>query len=122
MSAHRRIRLSAGSVSMLGELNDTETANQIRQSLPIVGKAQVWGDEIYLPIAVKLPEQDAQREVPSGTLAYWPPGHSFCIFFGQRPYSAVNVIGRLLAEPHDWKQVGDGTEVRIEEASEDAKR
>jgi hypothetical protein len=117
----RQIRLSAGSVSMPGELNDSETANHIWKALPIVGKAQVWGDEIYFPIAVKRGEENGQRDVPRGTLAYWPPGHSFCIFFGQRPYSAVNVVGRLLGEPNDWKQVADGAEVRIE-ASEGTER
>src|SRR5262245_51491584 len=110
----RRIRLSAGKVSMVAELNDTGTADGIWEALPIVGKAQVWGDEIYFPIDVHLKEQDAQRTVPSGTLAYWPPGHSFCIFFGQRPASPVNVFGMLLGDPTEWKQVPDGTEVRIE--------
>jgi hypothetical protein len=63
-----------------------------------------------------MPEQDGQRTVPSGTLAYWPPGRAFCIFFGQTPYSAVNVVGKLLGTPEDWKKVKDGTEVAIEKA------
>src|SRR5262245_28468619 len=114
MPESRRIRLSAGDVAMLGELNDCDTANRIWDSLPIVGKAQVWGDEIYFPIDVHMKELDALRDVPSGTLAFWPPGHSFCIFFGQKPYSPVNVVGKVLSDSADWKKVPDGTEVRIE--------
>jgi len=117
----RRIRLSAGKLRMLAELNDTETADRIWEALPIDGKGQVWGDEIYFAIPVKMPEQDGQRTVPSGTLAYWPPGHAFCIFFGQTPYSAVNVVGKLLGTPEDWKKVKDGTEVAIEKAPEQEK-
>jgi hypothetical protein len=117
-SPPRRIRLAAGKFTMLAELNDSETADRIWEALPIHGKGQVWGDEIYFSIPVKMPEQDAQREVTSGTLAYWPPGHAFCIFFGQRPYSAVNVVGKLLGTPEDWKKVKDGTEVTIEAAND----
>ena len=44
---------------------------------------------------LKAPEQDPHAEVASGAIAYWPPGHAFCIFFGQEPYSPVNVLGAL---------------------------
>jgi hypothetical protein len=111
----RRIRLRAGKLSMAAELNDNPTAEAIWKALPMVGQAQVWGDEIYFPIDVHLKEQDAQRDVPSGMLAYWPPGHSFCIFFGQRPYSPVNVFGKLLGDPKEWGQIPNGTEVRIDQ-------
>lgn len=114
--ANRKIRLSAGKVSMLGELNDCSTASKIWEALPIVAKTQVWGDEIYFGIPVKHASQDGQADVPSGTLAYWPPGNAFCIFWGQRPYSPVNVVGKLLGEPHDWAKAGDGVEIRIEAA------
>jgi len=111
-----KVRLSAGKVSMLGELNDSDTANAIRAALPIQAPARAWGQEVYFPIPVTRDEDNAQDAVPSGTLAYWPPGKCFCIFYGQRPASPVNVVGRLLGAPDEWAKVKEGTEVSIEDA------
>ena len=32
-------------------------------------------------------------------VAYWPPGKALCLFFGQRPYSPVNVVGEIEGDP-----------------------
>lgn len=112
-----RILLEAGSVRMEAELNETDSARAIFESLPITAKAQTWGDEIYFSIPVKLDEEDAQAEVPSGTLGYWPPGNAFCIFFGQTPASPVNVVGKLLGTPTDFRTVSAGTPVTISAVS-----
>jgi hypothetical protein len=43
----KRFTISAGEVSLPAELNDSPTARQIWNALPIEGRANIWGDEIY---------------------------------------------------------------------------
>ena len=117
------ITLSAGNVSLTAELNDSPTAQQIWQALPIEGKANRWGDEIYFEIPVKAnQEPDAREQVEVGELGYWPVGHAFCIFFGPTPvstderpraYSPVNILGRVTGDATQFRAVKEGTRVRI---------
>lgn len=123
---HRRIRITAAPVVMEAELNESQTAQQIWQALPIEAHGSTWGDEIYFSIPVEAEVDNAQEVVELGELAYWPPGTAFCIFFGPtpmsrgaeiRPASPVNVVGKLIGEPEIFKQVKDGTVVKIERIS-----
>jgi len=117
------ITLSAGNVSLTAELNDSPTAQQIWQALPIEGKANRWGDEIYFEIPVKAnQEPDAREQVEVGELGYWPVGHAFCIFFGPTPvstderpraYSPVNILGRVIGDATRFRAVKDGMRVQI---------
>lgn len=120
-----KIKITAGSVSMEAELNDSSTAHMIWGELPIEKHGSTWGDEIYFPIPVKAQEEDAQGVVEEGDIAYWPPGNAFCIFFGPtpasrggeiRPASPVNVVGKLLGDPKEFKKVSNGEKVIIEKA------
>mgnify|MGYP000569066247 CR=1 FL=1 len=119
----RRIRITAGSVSVTAELNDSRTAEAVWQALPIEARAATWGDEIYFAIPLSLSEENAQETVALGDLGYWPPGKAFCIFFGPtpasrggeiRPASPVNVLGRVLGDPTLLRAVRAGETVRVE--------
>lgn len=122
----RRIKISAGSVSAEAVLQDNPTADAIWEALPIEGRANTWGDEIYFSIPVSAGQApDAQEVVQLGDLGYWPPGSAFCIFFGRTPVSgpdeiraasAVNVFGRIEGDPTVFRVVSGGTTVRIERA------
>ena len=119
----KTITLSAGNVSLAAELNDGPTAQRIWQALPIEGKANRWGDEIYFEIPVKAgQEPDAREQVEVGELGYWPVGHAFCIFFGPTPvstdehpraYSPVNILGRVTGDATRFRAVKDGVRVQI---------
>jgi hypothetical protein len=121
--AMNQIRISAGSISVLAELNEGATAGQIWAALPIEGRANVWGDEIYFDIPlVAAHEPDARADVVVGELGYWPVGHAFCIFFGPTPASVddrpraaspVNVLGRVLGDATQFRAVRSGEKVRI---------
>jgi len=120
------IVISAGSVALEAELNDSPTAQQIWKALPIEGVANTWGDEIYFEIPVMAgQESDARAEVEVGELGYWPMGHAFCIFFGPTPastderpraYSPVNIIGRVSGDATQFRAVRSGAQVRIARA------
>ena len=121
-----KIMITAGDVSLPAELNENPTARQIWEALPIEGRANVWGDEIYFDIPVRAnPEPDARAEVEVGELGYWPVGHAFCIFFGPTPVSTgdkpraaspVNILGRVLGDATTFRSVASGTPVRLEKA------
>jgi hypothetical protein len=121
-----RIIITAGNISLPAELNDNPTAQQIWAALPLEGKANIWGDEIYFEIPIKVgQEPDARAEVEVGELGYWPVGHAFCIFFGPTPvstdnkpraYSPVNILGRVLGDATQFRQVSSGTKVQLSRA------
>ena len=119
----KKINISAQPVVMEAELNNSETAQMIWDSLPIEERGSTWGDEIYFSISVNADAENPQEVVELGDLGYWPPGTAFCIFFGPtpmsqgdeiRPASAVNVIGKLTGDPKAFNQVKNGTTVKIE--------
>jgi|SRR5581483_2553296 len=120
------VRIKAGGVEALAELNDSATAQAIWEVLPITARASTWGDEIYFSIPVHLAEEHAQATVAAGDLGYWPPGRAFCIFFGPtpasrhageiRPASPVNVFGRVQGEATRFRQVRSGETVTVERA------
>lgn len=119
----RAIRIVAGQVSATAELNDSKTATAIWQALPLEATAETWGDEIYFGIPVRAETDGAKEVVAMGDLAFWPPGHAFCIFFGPtpasrgneiRPASPVNVVGRVGGDATVFKKVRAGTRVTLE--------
>jgi hypothetical protein len=121
----RKIRIRAGDVEAIAELNNTKTADAIWEALPLSASGNTWGDEVYFSIPVDLAEEDAQAIVSLGDLGYWPPGQAFCIFFGPtplsteheiRPASPVNVIGQLASDPTVFESVRDGQKVTVERA------
>lgn len=122
----KKILITAGNIAVEAKLNDSPTAKLIAQALPIKGKAQRWGEEIYFSIPVKAELEDKSREVvEAGELGYWPPGRAFCIFFGPTPASQgdeiraaspVNIIGKIIADCSKLTQVPAGANVTLESA------
>lgn len=122
----KRIRIKAGQLEVVAELNDTHTARAIWEALPIKGRANTWGDEIYFTIPVSVEQEAGQELVNVGDLGYWPPGKGFCIFFGPtpmsegdqpRPASPVTVFGKVVGDAKVFKQVSSGAEIIIEKES-----
>ena len=119
----RKIKIITSKVQMEAELNQTETAKAIWEKLPIEGRVNTWGEEIYFEIPVNKEKEEAVEVVKEGDIAYWPEGRCFCIFFGKtpistetqiRPASPVNLVGRLSGNPKEWKKVKDGQKIIIE--------
>ena len=118
----RKIRIKAGPVEAIAELNDTRTARAIWEALPIKANANLWGDEIYFSIPISLKLESGKELVNIGDLGYWPQGSAFCIFFGPtpiskkgeiRPASAVTVFGKVISDTTLFKKVTSGSEITI---------
>ncbi len=124
--SERRIRITAGDVTVHAGLNDSPTADLVWEELPIQASANTWGEAIYFEIPVTIEAgEDADPVVPMGAVAYWPPGHAMCLFFGPTPMSsggkiraasAVNLIGSLEGDPAVLKRVRGGAPIEIERA------
>ncbi len=121
----RKIRITVGELALGASLTDSATADAIWEALPLDASVNTWGDEFYFDIGVPAElEPDARDVVEVGTLAFWPPGQAFCIFFGPTPASqgdevraasVVNEIGALDEVPvTELREISSGTPIRIE--------
>ncbi|MDP6137662.1 MAG: cyclophilin-like fold protein [Arenicellales bacterium] len=122
--SERQIKISADGVIVAATLNHSKTAGRLWDALPITGRAQTWGDEIYFSIPVTADEEpDSQETVEKGVVAYWPPGSALCLFWGPtpmsgpgeiRPASAVNVLGLIDGDATLLRTVAGGAEIVVE--------
>ncbi len=107
-----------------GVLNTTATAQKIYASLPITGKGQTWGEEIYFSSQVTAAAEENARDIlEAGELAYWPPLQAICLFYGPTPASRggeiraagpVNVFGKVTEGLSSLKQVKGNMTILIE--------
>jgi uncharacterized protein len=119
----RRIRITAGGVIATASLDDSAAAGVFWEALPITGRGNRWGEEIYFGIPVDLPEEAPRALVDRGDIAFWGPGGALCIFFGPTPVSGpgeiraaspVTVFGSLEGDPGVFRRVADGVKVAID--------
>jgi uncharacterized protein len=125
----KKIVITVGSVTLTAELNESATAQEIWDKLPIQAQASVWGDEVYFEIPVQADQAaDARADVEVGTLGYWPVGSAFCVFYGPTPistgaqpraYSPVNIIGRVTNDATQLRGTHHGVAVRVARAKAD---
>jgi hypothetical protein len=119
----KRIRLDIAGVSVDAELHDNPTARALGDALPLTGTISMWGDELFFSTDVQAELADEARvEMEVGDIAYWPPGHAVCVFFGRTPASEgdqpraaspVNPVGKLLTDPDTLKNIADGDRVNV---------
>ena len=118
----KKIRIRAGAIEAEAELNDTRTAQAIWETLPIKGRVNLWGDEIYFSIPLSLNLEAGQGVVNIGELGYWPDGNAFCIFLGPtpvsqgneiRPASPVTVFGKVIGDATVFKKIAEGTKITV---------
>ncbi|KUO67605.1 MAG: hypothetical protein APF80_12680 [Alphaproteobacteria bacterium BRH_c36] len=101
------ILIRAGSVAVRAELLDTPTASKIRGSLPIYGRAQTWGEEIYFTVDINSGEEPSAKDVMDlGDIAFWPGGNAIAIGFGRTPVSRGEEI-RLVSPCNVWAKAID---------------
>lgn len=86
------------------KLNNSKTSQKILGILPVTSYLNTWGNEIYFSIPMEAELENGVETLDIGTVAFWPPGSSLCIFFGKTPASAgekpqaaspVTVVGSI---------------------------
>jgi hypothetical protein len=94
-----------------------ETCNAIWKALPFEAELEIWKEEVYFEIPVKIPPENPTPKTTAGDVAYWPEGPGFCIFFGSsQPISPVNTFARIERAIENFKKVKTGDRIRIEQA------
>lgn len=103
-----------------------KTAEALLRALPFESRAELWGKEIYFGVPFKTGLENSKDIVEYGDVAYWPEGPALCLFFGPtltspspniiKPYSPVNVVGKILGDPKILERVDEGEAVKVEKA------
>ena len=122
----KQIIIRSDTISLKAELNNSDTAQKVFDSLPITGTVNTWGEEIYITTLIKAGPENPKEVVEPGDIGYWPPGSAICLFFGPtpaskgdeiRPASPVNVIGKIKEDPTQLKQVKGRSSITLEASS-----
>ncbi|MEC9307903.1 MAG: cyclophilin-like fold protein [Chloroflexota bacterium] len=117
------IRIAIEDIEITGVLNDSEAANLVLEVLPVDSSFNTWGDEIYFSIPVEINVVNGQEVVEDGDIGYWPPGHAFCIFYGETPASRngeiraaseVAIIGKIEGDTSVLKLANKRAHITIE--------
>jgi hypothetical protein len=120
---HKKVRITAGSTVVEAELNDTATAGSISAALPLKGRVNTWGNEIYFSVPLQLESENGKEVVNMGDIGYWPDGPALCLFFGPTPMSRgseiraasqVNIVGKIVGDTAVLKRVRAGSNIVIE--------
>ena len=125
----KKIKISSetiGEVFVTLTDENPKTAKVFYSCLPIEGKANLWGDEIYFRVPVPVTKENGRVAVEKGEIALWVESPSFCIFFGKTPastekeiraYSDVNVIGKVEGDVEVFKKVKQGEVISLKKVS-----
>lgn len=117
------IVVTAAGLTLHARLDDTPTARQVWDALPVDASVSRWGGEVYFPIPVQAELEPGARDVLAvGEVAFWPAGQMLCLFFGPTPASIgdepcaaspVNVVGHIVGDATTLRDVPDGAPIRV---------
>jgi len=87
------------------------------RKLPLEGRAALWNAEVYFEIPLDMGEEKPRTVAEKGNITYWPMGKALCIFYGEaKPYSSVNLVGKVTENLELFNQVRSGAKIRVERA------
>ncbi|KWT92170.1 MAG: cyclophilin-like fold protein [Nitrospirota bacterium] len=119
----KTILITTGDLRLRGALNESVTAVEFAELLPMDLTMSRWGEEYYGDCGIDAQlTPDAKDEMDIGEIAIWPVGSALCFFFGPTPAStgdepraasAVNPIGRIIDDTAPLKKLGGSIRVRI---------
>ena len=108
-----------GKINAILDERNPDTARMIYEKLPLEGEANLWLDEIYFDIPLKMDYENPSSTTEMGDLSYWPPGSAFCIFYGKsQPASDVNNIGKVESNPELFLEVENDDKIIIRKSKQ----
>jgi uncharacterized protein len=103
-----------GKTTAILDKRNPYTATMIYENLPIEGEANIWLDEVYFDVPLKIDYENPSSTAEKGDLSYWPPGSALCIFYGEsQPASEVNNIGKVKENIELFKEVKNDDKIVI---------
>jgi len=113
----RSLTIECRGFKVEAELLDQErpnTCEAIWRALPFEGKAEVWKEEVYFEIPVKIPRENPTPRTRAGDVSYWPEGQGFCIFFGRsQPITPVNTFAQIKSRVDNFRHVRPGDRIIV---------
>ncbi len=107
-------------------LRDTPTARRLLDALPVSGRANVWGEEVYFSVPFTAePEPDAATVVDKGAVCFWLDGDALALLFGPTPVSkgdecrlisVANIVGMMDGDPSALRSVRNGDVIAVNTA------
>jgi len=101
-----------------------KTVGAVLKALPFKSRANFWGQELYFSVPFVVGYENAKDVVAAGDVAYWPEGPALCLFYGPtpvspsseviKPYSPVNVVGKVLGNLKILAQINENEELKVE--------
>lgn len=114
----RRIRISCRDFAVEATFLENQrprTCEGIWNALPLEAELEIWKEEVYFDIPVRIPPESPTPRTRAGDVAYWPEGPGFCIFFGRsQPISPVNTFARIEKGIELFRRVRTGDRIRVE--------
>jgi len=116
----RKIKISCKGYTVVAEFLENEcpkTCDAIWNALPFEAEVEIWKEEVYFDIPVKIAAENATPKTETGDVSYWPEGPGFCIFFGKsQPISPVNTFAKIKEGIENFRKVKSGDKITVERA------
>ena len=92
-----------------------KTCDAIWRALPFEAEIEVWKEEIYFEIPVKVKLENSTAKTTAGDVSYWPDGPAFCVFFGKsQPIGPVNTFAVITNGIENFRELKTGDRVTVE--------
>ncbi len=99
------------------ERDQPKTCDAIWRALPFDDELEIWREEVYFEIPVKIPPENPTPKTQAGDVSYWPEGPGFCIFFGRsQPASPVNTFARIKSGVEKFRSARTGDRITVRQA------
>ena len=116
----RKIKITCRDFEVEAELLEKlypNTCDAIWKALPFDAETEIWKEEVYFEIPVKIPPEKPTLKTTAGDVSYWPQGPGFCIFFGRsQPISPVDTFARIKSGVEKFRAARTGDRIIVRRA------
>ena len=96
------------------EKGGQKTPRAIWSALPFEERAEIWKEEVYFEIPVKIQIEKPTSSTKAGDVSYWPDGPAFCIFYGSsQPISPVETFARIKSGIEKFRDLKNGDRITV---------
>ncbi len=118
----KKIYIRAKNFEVEAEILEKEvqkTTQAIWSALPFEAKVEIWKEEIYFDISVKIQIEKPTSSTKAGDVSYWPDGPAFCIFYGSsQPISPVETFARIKDGIEKFRDLKTGDWITVKRSRE----
>lgn len=111
-----KIKITSGNTEITAMLNDTSPARDLIKKLPVtLNLHQHQSREYYAGIRLdkNSPTQDGYQ---TGDMAYWTPGNSLVLFYGEGYTGSLIIMGKITSGLNLLPAMGNSFTAKIERA------